>query len=110
MRGRVNNLGHAVMIEVNGHESRADKNSHALPDYRGLWVVDLEAAASIELDRERLERFAMDHRKQHFPEILRGHRSVPFSFHRQLRFAISFLLLDFSALATTVFKGLMAHA
>ena len=34
------------MIEKNRHASRADVNGHAIPDYQGIWVIDLEAVSA----------------------------------------------------------------
>ena len=35
-------LTNAFMIEKNRHASRADVNGHAIPDYQGIWVIDLK--------------------------------------------------------------------
>src|SRR5262249_11668572 len=73
MRGGVDDLGHAVMIEVDRHESRTDKNGHAFPDYCCFWIIYLDADTSFEFDRERLEGPAAYHRQQPFLKTLSCH-------------------------------------
>jgi hypothetical protein len=73
-----NELANPLMIEKNGHASRADVNGHAISNYQGIGMVYLEAVSVHQRHGKWPVRFSLLQRFQNVIEVSRLHQPTFF--------------------------------